>query len=120
MNINLAPELRPPTARVMTRALSGIGIDARASLSCGTHLNVYWHYRLDPNATAPQPQQDPDYRVLARSLRPTLQTALLNWLRDASNTGALVDMGTVFDTLREQASFAPHEILHPDGVWRRA
>jgi GNAT superfamily N-acetyltransferase len=31
VNINLAPELRPATARVMTRALSGIGIDARAA-----------------------------------------------------------------------------------------
>ena len=60
---------------------------------------------------AQNPQQDDDYRNLARSLRPTLQTGLLNWLRDTNNVTALAEIGSVLDRLRDQASFGPHEQL---------
>ena len=67
--------------------------------------------RPPPEARARTPLDDADYRVLARNLRPTMQTALLNWLRDADNTEALAQIGAAFDQLRDQAAFAPLEQL---------
>ncbi len=67
--------------------------------------------RPPPDARAHSPQDEADYRNLARGLRAPLQTALLNWLRDADNHVALAEIGAVFDELREQAAFGPHEQL---------
>jgi chemosensory pili system protein ChpA (sensor histidine kinase/response regulator) len=67
--------------------------------------------RPPPEARAKTPLDDADYRALARNLRPTMQTALLNWLRDAANAESLAQIGAVFDQLRDQAAFAPLEQL---------
>jgi chemosensory pili system protein ChpA (sensor histidine kinase/response regulator) len=67
--------------------------------------------RPPPALRAKTPLEEPDYRTLARSLRTTMQAALLSWLRNAGDTDGLTKIAAIFDQLRDQASFAPHEQL---------
>jgi len=54
---------------------------------------------------------EPEYAALARQLRPSLQTALLAWLRDSQRQDALEDIAGLFDQLQNQAPAGPFEQL---------
>jgi chemosensory pili system protein ChpA (sensor histidine kinase/response regulator) len=64
-----------------------------------------------PPSTGAERASDVDYQALARPLRGLFQGALLEWLRDPTNTSPLARIAEFFDELRSQAPVGALEQL---------